>query len=286
MGESVARATLAERLRDLVGADPRIAGLVDYGSATGLDDWSDIDVGVFLRDVEVDGFLLDRTAWLARLGAVVLRHDGVISGHPYTRTVYDLAPVPLRVDAVFYQEAEVGSAFRWPDVPTAARVAIWCDRTDGRLTSAMGALEQQSLRPADLPEAFREVSDALWYALLDTSCKLERGDQWGVRLLFHGTVIPELIRLLRLEAGAVNRWYGTPTAKGIDGALSPERRAHLHACIPDVTLASIRQSLRTATELATDVSMLLAARYATPWPEALAGHIMALLTRSATARNG
>jgi len=273
---------LVAAVMQAAAGDTRIVGLVDYGSDGGrsLDEWSDIDVAVFVHDGYFGAFMAERPHWPAQFGDVVYRRGGETSGHPFNRAVYGTATIPLRVDAVFYRESEAGRAFRWPEIPTAVAVVVWFDRTGGRLTSHMRALAEQSLRPADPAAAFRLASDDLWYYLLDACCKLERGDQWGTRLLYHMTVVPPLIRLLRLEADQIDRWYGAPAAKGIDDALSSERRDQLHASIPDSDLQSMRAVLQRVTALASVVSATLASRYGVTWPDVLAGLIASLLVNA------
>ncbi len=58
-----ARAALLRRLRETVERDERIVGLVDYGSGGEgrLDEWSDFDVALFIRDADLDAFGRD---WL------------------------------------------------------------------------------------------------------------------------------------------------------------------------------------------------------------------------------
>ncbi|GHO71273.1 hypothetical protein KSC_101650 [Ktedonobacter sp. SOSP1-52] len=147
------------------------------------------------------------------------------------------------------------------------------------LTSYMQQLAKQDLHPSDLREAFEQTALSFWYYLLDSVCKLQRGDQWGTRQLFHVTVIPPLIRLLRLEGNAISRWYGYPTAQGIERALSPERLVQLNACLPDAaSLKGMADALKNTTQLASEVCSNVTTRYGYVWPQVLAKRVEIVLT--------
>lgn len=49
---------LRQRAIDAARVDPRISGVLDYGSRSeGRDDeWSDVDIAVFIRDADYDAF--------------------------------------------------------------------------------------------------------------------------------------------------------------------------------------------------------------------------------------
>ena len=93
MAEVLTRPTIIRRLIEAARRDQRIIGVADYGSSCeGRDDqWSDIDVAVFLRDGEYDVFEQQWNSWAAQFGPLLLAYiPGV--GHPWT--VYDAEPVP------------------------------------------------------------------------------------------------------------------------------------------------------------------------------------------------
>ena len=74
MAEVLTRPTMIRRLIEAARRDPRIVGLADYGSSSEGrgDEWSDIDVAVFLRDGEYDGFEQQWKSWAAQLGPLLL----------------------------------------------------------------------------------------------------------------------------------------------------------------------------------------------------------------------
>src|SRR3712207_1850739 len=106
MGESPAQATMRKRLIQAAESDPRIVGVVSDGSASvGRDDeWSDIDVSVFIRDADYDAFGRDWVGWAKQFGDLLLAYISRV-GHPWT--VYAAEPVPLRVDFDFHPESDI-----------------------------------------------------------------------------------------------------------------------------------------------------------------------------------
>lgn len=81
--------------------DQRIVGIVDYGSSSEgrADEWSDIDVALFIRDADFDEFERAWKDWAAQFGALLLAYVGGV-GHPWA--VYDTQPLPLRIDFAFH----------------------------------------------------------------------------------------------------------------------------------------------------------------------------------------
>ncbi|WP_201379319.1 aminoglycoside 6-adenylyltransferase [Ktedonobacter sp. SOSP1-52] len=123
-------------------------------------------------------------------------------------------------------------------------------------------------------------AQSFWYYLLDSVCKLRRGDQWGTRQLFHVTVVPPLIRLLRLEAGATSHWHGYPAPQGIERALSPKRLSQLNACLPaSASLNGMADALKNAANLAYEVCSNLATQHSYAWPQELAERVKLTLAR-------
>jgi hypothetical protein len=164
-------------------------------------------------------------------------------------------------------------------VPTARSATVWHDATGGRLAACMRELANQCLAPPDPARAFEDTCGTFWYYLLYTNGKLERGDGlWGPLQAFHLTVLPSLFRLLRLEAGALDEWFGAPAAKDLDGILAPERRSQLEGCAPGQGPTGQRQALRAAARLGRDVCAELARRHGWAWPETLAERAVRLLS--------
>ncbi len=128
MPESRARTELIQRLLQAAAHDPRIAGIVDYGSGSEgrLDQWSDLDVTLFVRDADLERFAEDWVPWAAQFGELLLAYVGHI-GHPWT--VYDASPVPLRVDFEFQPESAISRWSVWPNSPASLAAMVLFDRT-------------------------------------------------------------------------------------------------------------------------------------------------------------
>jgi len=128
MNDSLTRAVMIRRLIAAAERDSRIVGLVDYGSSSEgrADEWSDIDLAVFLRDGDFEAFECDWKAWAGRFGPLLLAFISRV-GHPWT--VYDAASVPLRVDFDLYRESAAEEMLTWPNAPVSAAAMVWYDAT-------------------------------------------------------------------------------------------------------------------------------------------------------------
>ena len=278
MSGSPARAALVERLLQSAQGDPRIVGLLDYGSGSQgrLDEWSDLDVEVFLRDADFEGFARHWVAWAGQLGRLLLAYRGWV-GHPWT--VYDAGPVPLRVDFDLHRESEMDKLLTWTVTPVSAEAMVLYDGTGGRLTALARQLVGRRDRPVDLAATFEQVCGDFWYFVLYVYSKLQRGHGWAAREVFHEEVMKQLLLLLRLEAGgdALDRWKASPAAVDVERTLSPERLARLDACIPGAGTPALRQALSAAAQLGREVCAAIAQRHGWVWPEELAGRTVELL---------
>ncbi|MBI4499427.1 MAG: aminoglycoside 6-adenylyltransferase [Chloroflexi bacterium] len=276
MAEATARARMLHRIVAAAQQDPRIIGVLDYGSGSKgrADEWSDLDLDIYLRDADYDAFVRDWAQWAAQFGDLLLAYIGHV-GHPWT--VYAATPVPLRVDFDFHRESRVEEVLTWSYSPVTVEAMVLYDGAGGKLTACVKQLVGRSLRPVDPAAAFARLCGDLWYYLLYVFSKLQRGEQWVARQAFHTEVMEHLLRLLRLEAGAVDQWRGSPAALDVEGTLAPERLARLHACVPAPGAAGLRLALSAAAELGREVCAALAARHGWPWPQELAARATLLL---------
>jgi len=277
LAETPARAAMRRRLIEAAERDSRVVGLLDYGSSSEgrLDEWSDVDVAVFVCDADYDAFARDWVSWAGQLGKLLLAFISHV-GHPWT--VYAADPVPLRVDFDLYRESEVDQVAAWPNSPVSIEAMVWYDGTAGRLASVVEQLVGRSLAPADPRAAFDRHCGDFWYALLYTFSKLQRGEGWVARQAFYCRVLEPLLRLLRLEAGAVRRWRGSPAALEAEITLSPERLARLERCASAPQTAGVRAALGLAAALGREVCRAVAAKHGWSWPEELARRSVRLLS--------
>ncbi len=270
------RATMISRLLAAARQDERIVGLLEYGSGSEgrSDQYSDLDVAVFIREPDFAPFEQEWQAWASRLGPLLLAYlSGV--GHPWT--VYDATPLPLRVDFVFYPDTAAEQILTWPSAPTSVAAMVWYDATEGRLTAYASQLVGQSLAPQDLAATFTRISGDFWYYSVRVLGKMERGDEWAARYEFTVIVTGLLHALLRLEVGAVARWKASEAAVGIVQALSPQRRTQLQAVIPASEIEGVRAALGAAMALGEAVCAHLHDLHGWPWPERLAARLREIL---------
>ena len=110
------RAELQTQVVVAAEGDPRIVGLLDYGShSEGRgDEWSDVDLEVFIRDDDFDAFEADWVAWAGRFGRLLLAFVGDIGNH---WTVYDGAAKPIRVDFSLHRASDMPRLLDWPNAP-------------------------------------------------------------------------------------------------------------------------------------------------------------------------
>jgi hypothetical protein len=276
MPTRAAREDLMRRVVAACARDPRIVGVVDYGS-TGearADEWSDVDLALFIRDASLAEFTRDWKEWAAQFGRLLLAYVGGI-GHPWT--VYDAEPVPLRADFAFHRESAADVMLAWPNAPVSAAAMVKYDATGNQaLTTNAARLVGQSLAPPDDARAFEQLAGDFWYYCLRTHAKFKRRQLWAARFDFNFIVVGNMLALLRLEAGATERLRGSSAAVGIEGALAPERLRALDALVPGQTCVSLVQSFRAAIRLGRDVCAQLSAARGWPWPAELATRVAAL----------
>ena len=273
-----AEATRAELMRRIVAAcerDARVVGVVDYGSTSEerADEWSDIDLALFIRDEDYDEFERAWQSWAAQFGPLLLAYVGGI-GHPWT--VYDTAPLPLRVDFALHRAANVEVMRAWPNAPASVAAMVKYDATGGRLSASAAQLVGQSLAPPDAARAFEQLAGDFWYYLLRTYSKLRRGQVWAARYDFNFIIVGNLMALLRLEAGATTRFRATSAAVNIERDITPERLAQLDELIPGRDTEQLQETFLKAIRLGREVCAVLSAREGWPWPEELAARVAAL----------
>jgi len=74
MPETLARKNLVQHIIEAAKDDERIVGLLDYGSSSEgrVDEWSDVDISVFIRDSDIEAFKRDWKTWAAQFGNLLL----------------------------------------------------------------------------------------------------------------------------------------------------------------------------------------------------------------------
>lgn len=270
---------LRQRVIDAARDDPRITGVLDYGSRSeGRDDeWSDVDLAVFIRDDDYNAFDAEWKAWAGRFGSLLLAFVGDIDNH---WVAYAHEPAPLRADFHLHRASAATDSYlaTWPNAPLSVEHMLLVDKA-GTLRPHVAAMIGRDLGPPDVPHRFSFVVAGFWYYAIRTWNKLRRGPTWGVRFdidfIMHGNVMA----LLRMEAGKTDRWTSSDAAADIERDISPERLAALNACIPTPDPESLAPSLARIIRLGAIASAGAAERYDRPWPEDLAQRMIALTER-------
>lgn len=267
---------LRERVIDAVLGDARVRGLLDYGSRSeGRDDeWSDVDLAVFIRDEDYEAFERDWTAWAAEFGPLLLAFVGDIGNR---WVVYDRAPQPLRADYHLHRAsaAQGNELERWPNAPLTVEHMLLVDK-DGALRPPVERMIGRDLGPPDPRHRTKLVIAGFWYYAVRTWCKLQRGPTWGVRFDFSFIMHGNLMAILRLEAGRTERWTASDAAADIERDISAERLSALNDCIPTPDPASLASALGRIVRLGALASAGAGQRFDQPWPEALARRMIEL----------
>jgi hypothetical protein len=250
--------TLHSLLADIIAVaahDPRIVGVIDYGSMSEgrADAWSDLDLALFIRASDVAAFEAAWQAWVAQFGPVLLAYIGGV-GHPWV--VYDTIPIPTRVDFAFHRESDSAHILTWPNAPVSVDAMVRHDATGGVLTQHAARMVGQSLHPQDPAHAFTQAAGDFWYYTLRTWSKAQRGQWWAVRYDFNAIMLGNLLALLRLEVGATERWRSSAAAVAIEQVVSPERLAQLDQCIPGRSTAELQEALYHAAQFGQQVCQL------------------------------
>jgi lincosamide nucleotidyltransferase len=276
MTSLVMQDNLRQHILHVVQADPRIVGCVDYGSTSEGrgDEWSDLDIALFIRDDELDLFEKDWKQWASQFGNLLLAYIGGV-GHPWA--VYDTDRIPLRVDFVFHPASTLNRVLEWPNSPTSTDAMVWHDLTDGKLTAFVNQIVGQSLAPDNLEKAFEQVGGDFWYYFLRTQAKLMRGENWAARHDFSFIITGNLLALLRIECAAVSHWRASSAAVGIEKVLSEQRLNQLNQCIPGSSSTDLRAAMFRAASLGYQVSEEIAQKYGWGWPISLAKKVLAIL---------
>lgn len=260
--------TMMAQLKATAVADPRIVGLVDYGSSVEgrADKWSDVDVALFIQDETVPAFKKEWQTWAAQFGDLLLAYISGV-GHPWC--VYAADPLPLRVDFNFFPISEAPIIQTWAKSPTAVAAMVHYDPT-GTLATQIEPMLGQSLAPQNPEMTFTTVCGDFWYYILRLIGKLQRNQAWAARWEFNFIVIGNLAALMRLESGQIARFRASQATDGIETAVSPRRRAQLNQLIPGPGLAELHRVLQTAVAIGIELCQSIQQQKGWSWPQKLA----------------
>ncbi len=242
------------RLRQLAHADPRLEGVLLYGSWTlgEADAHSDIEAYLYVRDDRLADF--DGTAFLEQLAPLKLAYTNM---YGILAVVFDdLMRGEFHLTAAGTGIDEVPT---WRGMVHLPRPddAVLLDRT-GRLTRAARQLAE--FRPPEPVATARQLIDELTNWTLMLAHVLARGETARAHALLHSVIAPQQLQLCRLLRGSTAHWL-TPS-RALEQDLPAADRDRYTA----TTAPAHRQEVRTAACESWRWSRELAAEAADRWP--------------------
>ncbi len=273
MGYEGTRESVRKRILEYSSKDPRIVAVLDYGSTSEGrgDEWSDLDLALFIRDEDFKSFEDKWKDWSKQFGNHMVSFIGGV-GKPWV--IYDADPFPLRVDFSFHPESEAKNIMSWPNSPVSVKSMVLFDNTEGMLTDLVSQMVGQSLAPRDIQATFYQVSCDFWYYLLRTHVKFMRDEQWSARHDFNFIIVGNLMALLRVEANAVDRWKGSSASVAIERDISSERLSRLDRCIPGHETEDLRGLMAETSLIGYEVCKSISRKYGWGWPKELGDRVL------------
>ena len=273
MGLSTAREAILHQIIEAANNDPLIVAIIDYGSSSEgrEDEWSDLDLAIYIKDEDLASFQSDWKDWVDQFGTVLLSYTSGV-GKPWV--IYEVDPMPLRVDFSIHAESEMRNIADLPNSPVSIEAMVIYDDTRGKLTPIVSKIVGQSLAPIDLRATFHQVSGDFWYYLLRTLARYFRRQYWAVRHDFNFIILGNLMALLRIESGVVERWRGSSVSVGIEKAIPCERLSRLNKCLPERDNESLKQALIDTSQFGYEVCRSISAKFEWDWPKELADRVL------------
>ncbi|MFJ6611159.1 nucleotidyltransferase domain-containing protein [Streptomyces sp. NPDC091289] len=239
-----------ELLRTTAEADPRIDGVLLYGSWTlgEADAHSDLDACLYVREEDVDAF--DGREFVERLAPLKLAHTNMYG-----------------ILAVVFEDLMRGEFHVEPTGPGIAEIATWrgqvhfprpeaavlLDRT-GRLTAA--ARELAAFNPPEPVATAQQLTDELANWTLMLAHVQTRGESARAHHLLHTVLAPLQLKLCRLLRDSTAHWLTPSRALEADlPAGDVERYATTTAPLtPEAVRTAAANSWRWSRELAAEAA--------------------------------
>lgn len=260
-----------QRLREIAEAEPRLEGVLLYGSWTlgESDAHSDIDAYLFVRDADADNF--DGREFVERIAPLKLAH---INTHGILAVVFDdLMRGEFHVDAA---GPGIGLIPSWegtvhlPDPDS----AVLLDR-EGRLTAAARRLAE--FRPPEPVATAQTLCDELANWTLMLAHVAARGESARAYNLLHAVVSPLQLKLCRLLRGSTAHWL-TPS-RALEQDLPETDRARHLATTGGARPGELRSASVESWRWSRDLAAGAAERWGTRLPLQLHEEIAELLAR-------
>jgi len=284
MGYESTRELVRGRILEYASKDHRIVAVIDYGSTSEGrgDEWSDLDLALFIRDRNLKSFESEWKDWSKQFGNHMISFIGGV-GQPWV--IYDADPFPLRVDFSFYPVSEIQRVVSWPNSPISIDAMVLYDDTGEKLSNLVNRMVGQSLAPSDIKAVFYQVACDFWYYLLRTHVKLVRDQQWSARHDFNFIIVGNLMVLLRIEANEIDRWKGSDASVAIEGDISNGRLSQLNRCVPGPGSESLRSVMTETSLFGFEICKSISSKNGWDWPQELGYRVLEVFKGSVAGNN-
>ncbi|WP_234307248.1 MULTISPECIES: nucleotidyltransferase domain-containing protein [Streptomyces] len=261
-----------ELLRTTAEADPRVEGVLLYGSWTlgEADAHSDLDAYLYVREEDVAAF--DWREFVERLAPLKLAYTNM---YGILAVVFeDLMRGEFHVEPAGTGIAEIAG---WRDQIHLPRpeAAVLLDRT-GRLTAA--ARELAALTPPEPVATAQQLTDELANWTLMLAHVRARGEHARAHHLLHAVIAPLQLKLCRLLRGSTAHWLTPSRALEADlPATDVERYA---TTTGPLTPEAVRTASANSWQWSRDLAAEAADRWGVRLPSELHGEIARVLSSS------
>ncbi len=257
------------RLRELAEAEPRLEGVLLYGSWTlgEADAYSDIEAYLYVRDAHADAF--DGVEFVGRLAPLKLAYTNM---YGILAVVFDdLMRGEFHVVAAGAGIDEVPTWRGMVHLPDPG-AAVLLDRS-GRLTAAARRLADPC--PPEPGPTAQQLTDELANWTLMLAHVLGRGETARAHALLHTVVAPQQLQLCRLLRGATTHWL-TPS-RALEQDLPAADRDRYTATTAPAVLPAVRTAARASWQWSRELAGEAASRWGIRVPVGLHEEIGALL---------
>ncbi|MFJ6699033.1 nucleotidyltransferase domain-containing protein [Streptomyces sp. NPDC091272] len=260
-----------ERLRAAAGAEPRLEGVLLYGSWTlgEADAYSDIEAYLYVEDAHLATF--DGREFVERLAPLKLAYTNM---YGILAVVFDdLMRGEFHVTAASAGIAEVPSWSGQVHLPR-PDAAVLLDRT-GRLTEAADQLAP--FVPPQPTTTAQQLSSELANWTLMLAHLLARGETGRAHNLLHAMVAPHQLQLCRLLRESTAHWL-TPS-RAMEEDLPAADVARYATTTAPLDGAAVREAARSSWEWSRELTAEAAGRWGFAVPVELHAEIAEFLSR-------
>ncbi|MFH8882462.1 nucleotidyltransferase domain-containing protein [Streptomyces californicus] len=271
-GDALPLARRIELLRTTAEADPRVEGVLLYGSWTlgEADAHSDLDACLYVREEDVAAF--DGREFVERLAPLKLAYTNM---YGILAVVFaDLMRGEFHVEPAGTGIAEIAG---WRDQIHLPRpeAAVLLDRT-GRLTAA--ARELAALTPPEPVATAQRLTDELANWTLMLAHVRARGEHARAHHLLHAVVAPIQLKLCRLLRGSTAHWL-TPS-RALEADLPVTDVERYATTTGPLTPEGVRTASANSWQWSRDLAAEAADRWGVRLPSGLHEEIAQVLSSS------